>query len=60
MAWGRRTTSAQTPAWSQDDYHTDFAAMSGRPSGHAGQRENLGALDNGQPVHVCRDTHFNA
>ncbi len=26
MAWGRKTTAAQTPAWSQDDYHTDFAA----------------------------------
>ena len=25
MAWGRRTTSAQTPAWSQDDYHKEFA-----------------------------------
>ena len=25
MAWGRRTTSAQTPAWSQDDYHAAFA-----------------------------------
>ena len=25
MAWGR-SKSAQTPAWSQDDYHTDFAA----------------------------------
>ena len=26
MAWGRKHTTAQTPAWSQDDYHTDFAA----------------------------------
>ena len=26
MAWGRRTTSARTPAWSQDDYRADFAA----------------------------------
>ena len=25
MAWGRRKKSAQTPAWSQDDYHADFA-----------------------------------
>ncbi len=25
MAWGRRTTAAQKPAWSQDDYHTAFA-----------------------------------
>ena len=25
MAWGRRTPSAQTPAWNQDDYHTAFA-----------------------------------
>ena len=25
MAWSR-SKSAQTPAWSQDDYHTDFAA----------------------------------
>ena len=25
MAWGRRTTAAQTPAWSQDDYHAEFA-----------------------------------
>ena len=25
MAWGRKTTAAQTPAWSQDDYHTEFA-----------------------------------
>ena len=25
MAWGRRTPSAQTPAWSQDDYHKEFA-----------------------------------
>ena len=25
MAWGRGTTSAQTPAWSQDDYHAEFA-----------------------------------
>ena len=22
MAWGRRTPSAQTSAWNQDDYHT--------------------------------------
>ena len=26
MAWGRKTTAAQTPAWSQDDYHTAFAS----------------------------------
>ena len=26
MAWGRKNTAAQKPAWSQDDYHTDFAA----------------------------------
>ena len=25
MAWGRKTTATQTPAWSQDDYHTAFA-----------------------------------
>ena len=25
MAWGRRHTSANTPAWSQDDYHAEFA-----------------------------------
>ena len=25
MAWGRKTTAAQKPAWSQDDYHTAFA-----------------------------------
>ena len=25
MAWGRRTPSAQKPAWSQDDYHAAFA-----------------------------------
>ena len=25
MAWGRKTTAAQTPAWNQDDYHTAFA-----------------------------------
>ena len=25
MAWGRRTPSAQTPAWNQHDYHTAFA-----------------------------------
>ena len=25
MAWGRKTTAAQTPAWSQDDYHAAFA-----------------------------------
>ena len=25
MAWGRKTTAAQTPAWSQDDYHKEFA-----------------------------------
>ena len=25
MAWGRRTTSANTRAWSQDDYHAEFA-----------------------------------
>ena len=25
MAWGRKHTAAQTPAWSQDDYHTAFA-----------------------------------
>ena len=25
MAWGRRTPSAQTPAWNQDDYHKEFA-----------------------------------
>ena len=25
MAWGRRTPSAQTPAWNQDDYHKAFA-----------------------------------
>ena len=26
MAWGRKHTAAQKPAWSQDDYHTAFAA----------------------------------
>ena len=26
MAWGRKHTAAQTPAWSQDDYHTAFAS----------------------------------
>ncbi len=26
MAWGRKHTAAQKPAWSQDDYHSDFAA----------------------------------
>ena len=26
MAWGRRKKSTQTPAWSQEDYHTAFAA----------------------------------
>ena len=26
MAWGRKTTAAQKPAWSQDDYHTAFAS----------------------------------
>ena len=26
MAWGRTHTAAQTPAWSQDDYHTAFAS----------------------------------
>ena len=25
MAWGRKHTAAQTPAWSQDDYHAEFA-----------------------------------
>ena len=25
MAWGRKTTAAQTPSWSQDDYHAAFA-----------------------------------
>ena len=25
MAWGRKTTAAQKPAWSQDDYHAAFA-----------------------------------
>ena len=25
MAWGRKTTAAQTPAWSHDDYHKAFA-----------------------------------
>ena len=25
MAWGRKKTAAQTPAWSQDDYHAEFA-----------------------------------
>ena len=25
MAWGRRHTAANTPAWSQDDYHAEFA-----------------------------------
>ena len=25
MAWGRKTTAAQKPAWSQDDYHKAFA-----------------------------------
>ena len=25
MAWGRKHTAAQTPAWSQDDYHAAFA-----------------------------------
>ena len=24
MAWGRKTTAAQTPAWSQDDYHNEL------------------------------------
>ena len=26
MAWGRKHTAAQTPAWSQDDYHAAFAS----------------------------------
>ncbi len=26
MAWGRKHTAAQKPAWSQDDYHTAFAS----------------------------------
>ncbi len=26
MAWGRKTTAAQKPVWSQDDYHTAFAS----------------------------------
>ena len=26
MAWGRKHTAAQTPTWSQDDYHTAFAS----------------------------------
>ena len=26
MAWGRKHTAAQTPVWSQDDYHTAFAS----------------------------------
>ena len=25
MAWGRKHTAAQTPAWNQDDYHKEFA-----------------------------------
>ena len=25
MAWGRKNTAAQKPAWSQDDYHAAFA-----------------------------------
>ena len=25
MAWGRKTTAAQKPAWSQDDDHAAFA-----------------------------------
>ena len=25
MAWGRKNTAAQKPAWSQDDYHAEFA-----------------------------------
>ena len=25
MAWGRKNTGAQKPAWSQDDYHAAFA-----------------------------------
>ena len=25
MAWGRKTTAAPKPAWSQDDYHKEFA-----------------------------------
>ena len=25
MAWGRKHTAAQKPAWSQDDYHAEFA-----------------------------------
>ena len=25
MAWGRKHTAAQTPAWNQDDYHKAFA-----------------------------------
>ena len=26
MAWGRKHTAAQKPAWSQDDYHAAFAS----------------------------------
>ena len=26
MAWGRKHTAAQKPAWSQDDYHAEFAS----------------------------------
>ena len=25
MAWGRKNSAAQKPAWSQDDYHAAFA-----------------------------------
>ena len=25
MAWGRKHTAAQKPAWNQDDYHKEFA-----------------------------------
>ena len=30
MAWGRKHTAAQTPVWSQDDYHTEFAGEAQR------------------------------
>ena len=37
MAWGRKHTAAQKPAWSQDDYHAAFATQNQRAD-RAGRR----------------------
>ena len=44
MAWGRKHTAAQKPAWSQDDYHTRVCLENQRAD-RAGRRAVAEAVE---------------